>query len=143
MKEGAMGVGSSLIYPPAFFAKTNELVELCKEASKYNGMYISHIRNEGNKLFEAVDELMTISKEANIPSEIYHFKASGKDNWWKVDSLIKKIDRARAEGLRSPLICILIVQAQRVLLQHFRLRCKMEVLIAYGIACKELKFGKK
>jgi len=99
MKEGAMGVGSSLIYPPAFFAKTNELVELCKEASRYNGMYISHIRNEGNKLFEAVDELMTISKEANIPAEIYHFKASGKDNWWKVDSLIKKIDRARAEGL--------------------------------------------
>jgi len=100
MEEGAMGVGSSLIYPPAFFAKTNELIELCKEASKYNGMYISHIRNEGNKLFEAVDELMTISKEAGIPSEIYHFKASGKDNWWKVDSLIKKIDKARADGLK-------------------------------------------
>ena len=100
MEEGAMGVGSSLIYPPAFFAKTNELVELCKEASKYNGMYISHIRNEGNKLFEAVDELMTIAKEANLPAEIYHFKASGKDNWWKVDSLIKKIDKARAEGLK-------------------------------------------
>jgi len=100
MQEGAMGVGSSLIYPPAFFAKTNELVELCKEASRYNGMYISHIRNEGNKLFEAVDELMTISKEANVPAEIYHFKASGKDNWWKVDSLIKKINKARADGLR-------------------------------------------
>jgi len=100
MQEGAMGVGSSLIYPPAFFAKTNELVKLCKEASRYNGMYISHIRNEGNKLFEAVDELMTISKEANVPAEIYHFKASGKDNWWKVDSLIKKINKARAEGLR-------------------------------------------
>ena len=100
MEEGAMGVGSSLIYPPAFFAKTNELVELCKEASKYNGMYISHIRNEGNKLFEAVDELMIISKEANLPAEIYHFKASGKDNWWKIDSLIKKIDKARAEGLK-------------------------------------------
>jgi len=100
MEEGAMGVGSSLIYPPAFFAKTNELVELCKEASTYNGMYISHIRDEGNKLFEAVDELMTISKEANLPAEIYHFKASGKDNWWKIDSLIKKIDKARAEGLK-------------------------------------------
>jgi N-acyl-D-amino-acid deacylase len=100
MEEGAMGVGSSLIYPPAFFAKTNELVELCKEASKYNGMYISHIRNEGNQLFEAVDELMTISKEANVPAEIYHFKASGKDNWWKIDSVIKKIDKARAEGLK-------------------------------------------
>ena len=100
MEEGAMGVGSSLIYPPAFFAKTNELTELCKEASKYNGMYISHIRNEGNKLFEAVDELMTIAKDANLPAEIYHFKASGKDNWWKVDSLIKKIDKARAAGLK-------------------------------------------
>src|ERR1044072_5578807 len=100
MEEGAMGVGSSLIYPPAFFAKTNELVELCKEASKYNGMYISHIRDEGNKLFEAVDELMTISKEANLPAEIYHFKASGKGNWWKIDSLIKKINKARAEGLK-------------------------------------------
>ena len=100
MEEGAMGVGSSLIYPPAFFAKTNELTELCKEASKYNGMYISHIRDEGNKLFEAVDELMTISKEANLPAEIYHFKASGKDNWWKIDSLIKKINKARAEGLK-------------------------------------------
>ena len=100
MEQGAMGVGSSLIYPPAFFAKTNELTELCKEASKYNGMYISHIRNEGNKLFEAVDELMTISKEANLPAEIYHFKASGKDNWWKIDSLIKKINKARSEGLK-------------------------------------------
>jgi N-acyl-D-amino-acid deacylase len=100
MEEGAMGVGSSLIYPPAFFAKTNELVELCKEASAYNGMYISHIRNEGNKLFEAVDELMTIAKNANLPAEIYHFKASGKDNWWKIDSLIKKIDKARKQGLK-------------------------------------------
>lgn len=100
MEEGAMGVGSSLIYPPAFFAKTNELVELCKEASRYNGMYISHIRNEGNKLFEAVDELMTIARQADIAAEIYHFKAAGKDNWWKIDSLIKIIDKARANGLK-------------------------------------------
>ena len=100
MEEGAMGVGSSLIYPPAFFAKTNELIELCKEASKYNGMYISHIRNEGNKLFEAVDELVTIAKAANLPAEIYHLKESGKDNWWKLDSLIKIIEKARNEGLK-------------------------------------------
>jgi N-acyl-D-amino-acid deacylase len=99
MEEGAMGVGTSLIYPPAFFAKTNELIEMCREASKYNGMYISHIRNEGNKLFEAVNELITIAKEANIPAEIYHFKAAGKDNWWKIDTLIKIIDAARANGL--------------------------------------------
>ncbi|HKB43010.1 MAG TPA: amidohydrolase family protein, partial [Chitinophagaceae bacterium] len=100
MEEGAMGVGSSLIYPPAFFAKTNELIELCKEASKYNGMYISHIRNEGNKLFEAVDELITIVKQANLPAEIYHLKAAGKDNWWKIDSLIKIVEKARSEGLK-------------------------------------------
>jgi N-acyl-D-amino-acid deacylase len=100
MEEGAMGVGSSLIYPPAFFAKTNELIELSKEASKYGGMYISHMRNEGNKLFEALNELITISREANIPAEIYHLKEAGKDNWWKLDSLVKMIDRARNEGLK-------------------------------------------
>ena len=99
MEEGAMGVGSSLIYPPAFFAKTNELIGLCKEASRYNGMYISHIRNEGNKLFEAVDELITIAREAHLPAEIYHLKAAGKDNWWKIDSLVKIINKARNEGL--------------------------------------------
>src|SRR4030095_8290522 len=100
MEEGAMGVGSSLIYPPAFFAKTNELIELCKEASRHGGMYISHMRNEGNKLFEAVGELIAISKQANIPAEIYHLKAAGKDNWWKIDSLTKMVDKARGEGLK-------------------------------------------
>jgi N-acyl-D-aspartate/D-glutamate deacylase len=100
MEEGAMGVGSSLIYPPAFFAKTNELIEMSKEASRYGGMYISHIRNEGNKLFEATHELITIAKEANLPAEIYHFKESGKDNWWKLDSLIKIVDSARSQGLK-------------------------------------------
>jgi N-acyl-D-amino-acid deacylase len=99
MEEGAMGVGTSLIYPPAFFAKTNELIELSKVASQYGGMYISHMRNEGNKLFEAVDELMTIAKEANIHAEIYHLKAAGKDNWWKMDSLVKKVEQARKDGL--------------------------------------------
>jgi len=100
MKEGALGVGSSLIYPPAFFAKTSELIELCKEASQYGGMYISHIRNEGNKLFEATRELIAIAKSANCPAEIYHLKAAGKDNWWKIDSLVKIIDSARNQGLQ-------------------------------------------
>ncbi len=100
MQEGALGVGSSLIYPPAFFAKTSELIALSKEASKYGGMYISHIRNEGNKLFEAVRELITIAKEANCPAEIYHFKAAGKNNWWKLDSLIHIVDSARKAGLQ-------------------------------------------
>ncbi len=99
MQEGAMGVGSSLIYPPAFFARTDELIALCKEASKYGGMYISHMRNEGNTLFEATEELITIAKEANIPSEIYHLKAAGKDNWGKMDSVIKRVEKARASGL--------------------------------------------
>lgn len=99
MEEGAMGVGSSLIYPPAFFAKTNELIEMSKVASQYGGTYISHMRNEGNKLFEALDELITIAREANIHAEIYHLKAAGKDNWWKIDSLVKIVDAARKEGL--------------------------------------------
>ena len=99
MEEGAMGVGSSLIYPPAFFAKTNELVEMSKVASQYGGMYISHMRNEGNKLFEALEELKTIAREAGIHAEIYHLKAAGKDNWWKIDSLVKIVEAARKEGL--------------------------------------------
>ena len=100
MEEGAMGVGTSLIYPPAFFAKTNELIEMSKVASQYGGMYISHMRSEGDKLHEAVEELITIAKEANIHAEIYHLKAAGKDNWTKMDSVIKRVERARAEGLK-------------------------------------------
>jgi N-acyl-D-amino-acid deacylase len=99
MEEGAMGIGSSLIYPPAFFAKTDELIALCEEASKYGGSYISHMRSEGNKLHEAVEELITISKRADIHAEIYHLKAAGKDNWDKMDSVIKRVERARKEGL--------------------------------------------
>ena len=100
MKEGAMGVSTALIYPPGFFAKTDELVALCKEASKYHGMYISHMRSEGNNLLEAVDELILIAKEANIPAEIFHLKAGGKDNWYKMDSVIKKVEDARKLGLQ-------------------------------------------
>lgn len=99
MKEGAMGVSSSLIYPPGFFAKTSELVELCKVASKYHGMYISHMRSEGNKLLQATDELLTIAKEAKIPAEIFHLKAGGKDNWPKMDTLIQKVEAAQKQGL--------------------------------------------
>ena len=99
MKEGALGVGSSLIYPPAFFAKTEELIELCKEASKYGGSYISHMRSEGNKFYEAVEELIRIAKEANVHGEIYHLKAAGKDNWEKLDSVIRRVERARSEGI--------------------------------------------
>ncbi len=100
MEEGAMGVASSLIYPPAFYAKTNELIELCKAASPYNGLYISHLRSEGNNFLEALEELMTIAKQANIAAEVYHLKAAGKDNWSKMDSAIRRIERARKEGLK-------------------------------------------
>lgn len=99
MEEGALGIGSSLIYPPAFFAKTEELIELCKEAAKYGGSYISHMRSEGNKFYEAVEELIRIAKETNIHGEIYHLKAAGKDNWNKLDSVIRRVERARAEGV--------------------------------------------
>lgn len=100
MREGAMGVGSSLIYPPASFSDTRELIELCKAASEYGGMYISHMRSEGNRLHEAVDELITIAREAKLPAEIYHLKMSGKDNWGKLDSVIRQVENARKEGLK-------------------------------------------
>jgi N-acyl-D-amino-acid deacylase len=100
MADGAMGVGSSLIYAPAFYAKTDELVALCEEAGKQGGMYISHMRSEGNRLQEAVDELITIARRANLPAEIYHLKAAGKQNWGKLDAVIKQIEAARASGLK-------------------------------------------
>jgi N-acyl-D-amino-acid deacylase len=99
MQEGALGVGSSLIYPPAFFAKTDELVALCTEAGRYGGSYISHMRSEGTQLYEALEELITIAKQANIHAEVYHLKAAGKSNWSKMDSVISRIEKARAEGL--------------------------------------------
>ncbi len=100
MEEGAMGVGSSLIYPPDFFASTKELIALCTEVSRHGGMYISHLRSEGNKLDEAVEELITIAREAKVPAEIYHIKAVGKDNWHKMDGVIRRIEKARSEGLQ-------------------------------------------
>jgi N-acyl-D-amino-acid deacylase len=100
MEEGALGVGSSLIYAPAFFAKTDELVALMKAAAPYGGMYISHMRSEGNRLLEAVNELVTIAREANAPAEIYHLKAAGRNNWSKLGSVISAIESARAAGLR-------------------------------------------
>lgn len=98
MQQGALGVTNALIYPPDFFAKTDELIALSREASKYGGTYTSHMRSEGNKLLEAVEELITISKEADIPAEIYHLKAAGKNNWDKMDSVIRRVERARKEG---------------------------------------------
>jgi N-acyl-D-amino-acid deacylase len=99
MEEGALGIGSSLIYAPAFYASTEELIELCKVASAYDGMYISHMRSEGNQLLESLDELIRIADEANIRAEVYHLKMAGKDNWNKFDAVVSKIDSARAAGL--------------------------------------------
>src|SRR5438477_8554191 len=100
MEAGALGIGTSLIYPPAFYAKTDELIELCKVAAKYQGKYISHMRSEGNRLLEALDELIRISREAKIPAEVYHIKASGRQNWPKIDDLLSRIETAQKEGLK-------------------------------------------
>lgn len=98
MEDGALGVGSALIYAPAFYAKTPELVALMQAAAPYGGMYISHMRSEGNRLLEAIDELLTISREARAPAEIYHLKEAGQQNWGKLPAVIAKVDSARAAG---------------------------------------------
>ena len=100
MREGALGVGSSLIYAPAFYAKTPELVALCSAAGEGGGMYISHMRSEGNRLLEAVDELISIARDAKVPAEIYHLKAAGRANWGKLPDVIARVEAARAAGLR-------------------------------------------
>jgi N-acyl-D-amino-acid deacylase len=99
MDEGAMGVTTALIYIPGVFAKTDELVELAKVAAESGGMYIAHMRSEGNRLLEAIDETLTIARDAHIRAEIYHLKAAGRENWSKLDAAIDKIEAARKEGL--------------------------------------------
>ncbi len=100
MEEGAMGVTSALIYAPATYASTGELIELSKVASEYGGMYIAHIRSEGNRFLEAIDETLRIAREAKLPVEMYHLKAAGKQNWPKMDQAIAKIEAAQREGVR-------------------------------------------
>ncbi|HKY33070.1 MAG TPA: D-aminoacylase [Candidatus Polarisedimenticolia bacterium] len=99
MEEGALGVGSSLIYAPAFYARTEELIALAEEAARHGGMYISHIRSEGNRLEEAVQELIAIARASGARAEIYHLKAAGEANWPKLERAIALIEAARAEGL--------------------------------------------
>ncbi len=100
MEDGALGVGSSLIYAPAFYAKTDEFIALMQAAAPYGGMYISHIRSEGNRLLEAIDELVAIARASKAPAEIYHLKAAGKANWPKLSAALAAIEAARSEGLR-------------------------------------------
>ena len=99
MREGALGVGSSLIYAPAFYADTDELVALASTAAEFGGAYISHLRSEGNRLIESVQELIEIARRSGAAAEIYHLKAAGRDNWGKLDDVFELVENARAEGL--------------------------------------------
>jgi N-acyl-D-amino-acid deacylase len=99
MREGALGVGSSLIYAPASYAKTDELIALCKAASEFGGGYISHMRSEGDRLLESLDELVGIARATGARAEAYHLKAAGAANWPKMAQAIARVDAARAEGL--------------------------------------------
>ncbi len=99
MREGAMGLSSALVYVPGSFAPTEELVQLASAAAEFDGMYTSHMRNEGDEILEALDEFLTIVRESGIRGEVYHLKASGKQNWDKLDVVIERIEAARAEGL--------------------------------------------
>ena len=99
MREGALGLGSALIYSPATYADTDELVALAEVAGRDGGMYISHMRSEGNRLVEAVDEVIEIARRAKLPAEIYHLKQAGRSNWTKLDAVIDRVERARADGL--------------------------------------------
>src|SRR5207253_4318467 len=100
MEAGALGIGSSLIYAPDTYATTEELIEICKEAAKYQGKYISHVRDEDEGLIEAVEELLRISREAGIPAEIYHLKAAGARNFAKMDRVIDIVNAARQQGTK-------------------------------------------
>ncbi len=99
MEEGAMGLGSSLIYAPAFYASTDELIALAQVVGEYDGMYISHMRSEGNRLLESIDELIEIARAAGTPAEIYHLKMAGQQNWDKFAAVVDKVESARDEGL--------------------------------------------
>jgi N-acyl-D-amino-acid deacylase len=99
MREGALGVGTALEYAPAYYADTEELIELCRAAAHYKGKYITHMRSEGERLLEGIDEVLRISRAAKIPCEIYHFKAAGRANWTKMDAAIARVEAARREGL--------------------------------------------
>jgi N-acyl-D-amino-acid deacylase len=98
MEEGALGVASALIYPPGIFADTDELIALSRVAAEYDGMYISHLRDESAYMLEAIEEFLTIAREADIRAEIYHLKSSGRGSWPLFDQAVEMIESARTEG---------------------------------------------
>ena len=100
MQEGALGLSSALIYAPATYAKTDELIALARVAAEHDGLYVSHLRSEGDRFLEALDEFLTIAREARIPAHIYHLKASGRANWNKLEQAIGRMEAARAAGQR-------------------------------------------
>ena len=100
MQEGAVGVSSALVYAPGFYAATDELIALARAAAEHDGMYISHLRSEGNQLLETLDEFLTIAREAGVHAEIYHLKAAGGSNWNKLESVVDRVEEVRREGLR-------------------------------------------
>ena len=99
MEDGAFGVSYALIYPPDSYTDTDELVEICKVVSRHNGLYITHMRSESDKLFEGLEEALSIGRRADLPVEIYHLKASGTANWHRMPSTIARIEEARAQGV--------------------------------------------
>jgi dihydroorotase/N-acyl-D-amino-acid deacylase len=99
MEDGAVGLSTSLVYAPAFYAKTEELIELAKVAARYGGVYATHMRNESNSIMAALDEAIRIGTEANIPVEVFHLKMAGKPNWGKMRDVVAKIEAVRARGL--------------------------------------------
>jgi N-acyl-D-amino-acid deacylase len=99
MEDGACGVAYALIYPPDAYADTDEIVAVCEEVARRGGVYITHIRSEGDRLLEALEEAIEIGRRASLPVEVYHLKASGASNWPKMPRAIERIDRARADGV--------------------------------------------
>ena len=99
MREGAIGIGSSLIYVPAMYSSTEELINLSRVAAKYGGVYFSHIRDEGSKIDDALDEAFRIAREAGIPVNVWHLKIGGRTNWGRMPEILARFEKARAEGL--------------------------------------------
>jgi N-acyl-D-amino-acid deacylase len=100
MREGALGLSTALIYPPGMYTRTEDIIKMARASAEYDGIYISHLRSEGNRFLEAIDELLTIARAANIRSEIYHLKAMGQANWGKMEDALRKVENARAAGLQ-------------------------------------------